>query len=101
MSHNKAYQDVKDDLKEAAHDVQEGFRGLREGLSSAAGNMAEAGKAAVNSTRSLTEEGLASARCSASGLLDSAAKSIGRSPMTSVLVAAGIGFLSGFLISRK
>ena len=101
MSNNKAYRDVKGDLKVAVHDVQEGFSDLRDGLSSAAENVVEAGKTAVESTKSRIEDGVNSARCSASGLFESTTKRIGQSPMTSILVAAGIGFLSGLLISRK
>lgn len=103
MSNSKAkgYQHVKADLKKAVHNVQEGFSDLRGGLSSAAGNVVEAGKTAAESTKSRIEDGVNSARCSASGLFESTTKRIGQNPMTSILVAAGIGFLSGLLISRK
>ena len=101
MSSNKAYQEVKGALGEAVHNVQEGFSDLRGGLSSAAGNVVEAGKTAVDSAKSRIEDGINSARSSASGLFESTTNRIGQSPMTSVLVAAVVGFFAGFLISRK
>jgi ElaB/YqjD/DUF883 family membrane-anchored ribosome-binding protein len=101
MPKNTAFKDVKGDLREAIHNVQEGFSDLRDGFSSAAGNVVEAGKTVVESTKSHIEDGVNNARCSASSLFASTTKRIGQSPMTSILVAAGIGFLSGFLVSRK
>jgi ElaB/YqjD/DUF883 family membrane-anchored ribosome-binding protein len=101
MSRNKTYQDVKGDLKEAVRNVQKGVSDLRDGFSSAAGNIVEAGKAAAKSTKSGIEDGVNSASCSASSLFESTTKRISQNPKTSILVAAGIGFLSGFLISRK
>jgi ElaB/YqjD/DUF883 family membrane-anchored ribosome-binding protein len=101
MSNTNAYQDIKGDLKKAVHDVQEGFSDLRESLSSAGGNVVEAGKSAVESIKSRTENGVNNARCSASSLIEGASKRIGQRPLVSILVAAGLGFLSGCLISRK
>lgn len=101
MSNNKNYQDVKDDLREAVHNVKGGFGELRDGLSSAVENVVDAGKTAAASAKSRFEEGVNSAKHSASGLLQGTTKRIGQSPMTSILVAAGIGFLSGLLIARK
>lgn len=101
MSTKSAFKDVEGDLKEAVHNVQKLLSDLRHGLSSAVGNGVEAGKTAVEATESRIEDVVNSTKSAASGLLESTAKKIGQSPMTSILVAAGIGFFSGFLISRK
>jgi ElaB/YqjD/DUF883 family membrane-anchored ribosome-binding protein len=101
MSNTKDFHQVKGELKEAVHNVQEGFSDLRDGLSSAAGNAFDAGRAALDSARSMASDGVDSARCSATDLFEGTTRRIGQNPMTSVLVAAGIGFLSGFLVSRR